>query len=76
MTVGIGLGGMLGGGLAGGAGVNKFEPVPGNDTVNKNGITHTVSTKLHCISAMKQYEQSKISLEVSEHALLNRAGLV
>ena len=65
LLVGIGLGGMLGGGLGGTAGVNKFEPVPGNDTVNKNGITQTVSTKLHCISAMKQYEQNKMSLEVS-----------
>lgn len=64
---GFGLGGGLGG-LGGGLGagmIAKFEPVSGTDTVNKNGITTTVNTKLHCISGMKQYETQ--SLEVRAH---------
>ena len=60
--LGTGLGSGLGGGLA--TGVVKFEPVTGTDTVNKNGITQTVNTKLHCISAMKQYEQSSLEVQL------------
>lgn len=60
--LGTGLGGGLGGGL--GTGMVKFEPVAGTDTVNKNGITQTVNTKLHCISAMKQHEQNSLEVQL------------
>ena len=39
-----------------------LQPVPGTDTVIKSGLTQNVSTKLQCITAMKQYEDK--SLEV------------
>ncbi len=67
-----GLGGGLGGGLGTGMSV-KFEPMPGTDTISKNGVNHSVATKLYCISAMKQYETQ--SLEVS-NLINNQATLI
>lgn len=63
----VGLGALSTGGLGGGlgtGGVVKFEPVTGTDTISKNGVTQNVTTKLQCVSAMKQYETQ--SLEVSK----------
>lgn len=36
--------------------VVKFNPVTGTDTMLKNGVTMTISTRHHCITCMKEYE--------------------
>lgn len=40
----------------------KFNPVNGNDTMVKNGISKDITTKLMCVTAMQQYQNK--SLEV------------
>lgn len=39
-----------------GTGSVKFTPVSGNDTMMKNGLQQSISTKHQCITAMKEYE--------------------
>ncbi|KAJ8671287.1 hypothetical protein QAD02_002546, partial [Eretmocerus hayati] len=34
----------------------KFNPITGTDTMVKNGVTQTISTRHHCITCMKEYE--------------------
>jgi hypothetical protein len=41
----------------------KFNPVNGNDTMVKNGISKDITTKLMCVTAMQQYQNK--SLEAS-----------
>lgn len=57
-------GGFLGAGASGTGGTTvKFVPVAGSDVVMKGGSQQSVSTKLQCITGMKEYEAK--SLEVS-----------
>jgi len=58
-------GGFLGTAATGAAGCGtmvKFVPVAGTDVVMKGGSQQSVSTKLQCITGMKEYETK--SLEV------------
>lgn len=34
----------------------KFAPVTGTDSMMKNGVTQSISTRHHCITCMKEYE--------------------
>lgn len=36
--------------------VVKFSPLTGSDTMMKNGVTQTISTRHYCITCMKEYE--------------------
>lgn len=38
----------------------KFNPVTGSDTMVKNGVTQNISTRHHCIMAMKEYENKSL----------------
>ncbi|XP_057338404.1 nuclear pore complex protein Nup98-Nup96 [Microplitis mediator] len=38
----------------------KFNPVVGSDTMVKQGVTQTISTKHHCIMVMKEYENKSL----------------
>ena len=40
--------------------VVKFNPVTGTDTMMKNGVTQTISTRHHCITCMKEYESKSL----------------
>jgi len=55
-------GGFLGTGASGTGTTVKFVPVTGTDVVMKGGSQQSVSTKLQCITGMKEYEAK--SLEV------------
>jgi len=63
-------GGFLGTGASGAAACTgtgttvKFVPVAGSDVVMKGGSQQSVSTKLQCITGMKEYEAK--SLEVDD----------
>ncbi|KAI6184769.1 Peptidase S59 domain-containing protein [Aphelenchoides bicaudatus] len=38
----------------------KFNPVNGNDTMVKNGISKDITTKLMCVTAMQQYQNKSL----------------
>lgn len=38
----------------------KFVPVTGTDSMQRSGIAHTISTKHHCITLMKEYESKSL----------------
>ena len=40
--------------------VVKFSPVTGTDTMMKNGVTQTISTRHNCITCMKEYESKSL----------------
>lgn len=40
--------------------VVKFQPVTGSDTMVKNGVTQTISTRHYCITCMKEYESKSL----------------
>jgi len=61
-TPGAGFLGTAAGGAAGIGTTVKFVPVAGTDVVMKAGSQQSVSTKLQCITGMKEYEAK--SLEV------------
>jgi len=61
-------GGFLGTGASGaactGTGTTvKFVPVAGSDVVMKGGSQQSVSTKLQCITGMKEYEAKSLEVD-------------
>lgn len=57
-----------------GSAVAKYQEVMGTDTLVKNGQTNNVSTKHHCITAMKEYEGKSFEEIRTEDYLANRKG--
>jgi hypothetical protein len=54
--------------------VIKFSPVTGTDTMQKNGVTQSISTKHHCITCMKEYENKSLEELRFEDYTCNRKG--
>ncbi|XP_033208238.1 nuclear pore complex protein Nup98-Nup96-like isoform X2 [Belonocnema kinseyi] len=54
--------------------VLKFNPVTGTDTMMKNGVTQTISTRHHCITCMKEYESKSLEELRLEDYLAGRKG--
>jgi len=52
----------------------KFTPVTGSDTMVKNGVTQTISTRHHCITCMKEYESKSLEELRLEDYIANRKG--
>lgn len=54
--------------------VVKFNPLTGTDTMQKSGITHSINTKHHCITCMKEYESKSLEELRWEDYQSNRKG--
>lgn len=54
--------------------VVKFSPVTGTDNMQKNGLATTISTKHHCITCMKEYENKSLEELRFEDYCCNRKG--
>ncbi|XP_063929550.1 nuclear pore complex protein Nup98-Nup96-like isoform X2 [Zophobas morio] len=54
--------------------VIKFQPVTGTDTMQKNGVTTSISTKHHSITCMKEYESKSFEELRFEDYSCNRKG--
>lgn len=54
--------------------VVKFTPVSGTDTMIKNRVTHSISTRHHCITFMKEYESKSLEELRYEDYLSGRKG--
>lgn len=54
--------------------VIKFNPPTGTDTMQKNGVTQSISTKHHSISCMKEYENKSYEELRFEDYSANRKG--
>jgi len=63
-TQGGGFLGTAAGGTAGTGTTVKFVPVAGTDVVMKGGSQQSVSTKLQCITGMKEYEAKSLEVGV------------
>jgi nuclear pore complex protein Nup98-Nup96 len=50
----------------------KFNPTNGTDTMLKNGVSHNISTRHQCITAMKEYEAKSLEELRVEDYLANR----
>lgn len=57
-----------------GTAVAKYQPHSGTDTLVKNGQTNSVSTRQHCITAMKEYEGKSLEELRIEDYMANRKG--
>lgn len=55
--------------------VIKFNPVTGTDTMIKNGVTTTISTRHHCITCMKEYENKSLEELRLEDYTAGRKGV-
>lgn len=55
--------------------VIKFNPVTGSDTMAKNGVTQTISTRHHCITCMKEYENKSLEELRLEDYTAGRKGI-
>lgn len=54
--------------------VIKFTPVTGTDTMAKGSINQTISTRHHCITCMKEYENKSLEELRWEDYQVNRKG--
>ncbi|KAK4871644.1 hypothetical protein RN001_015768 [Aquatica leii] len=54
--------------------VIKFNPATGTDTMQKSGVTHSINTKHHCITCMKEYEGKSLEELRWEDYQANRKG--
>ncbi|CAB0032392.1 unnamed protein product [Trichogramma brassicae] len=55
--------------------VVKFNPVTGSDSMVKNGTTQTISTRHHCITCMKEYENKSLEeLRLEDYAAGRKGG--
>lgn len=54
--------------------VLKFTPVTGTDTMVKGSINQTISTRHHCITCMKEYENKSLEELRWEDYQMNRKG--
>lgn len=54
--------------------VIKFNPVSGSDTMMKNGVQSSISTKHHSITCMKEYENKSFEELRYEDYAANRKG--
>ncbi|XP_075261662.1 nuclear pore complex protein Nup98-Nup96-like [Convolutriloba macropyga] len=53
----------------------KFNPTTGTDTMMKNGISTSVSTKHNCLTAMKEYEAKSLEeLRMEDYAANRKTG--
>lgn len=59
---------------ANGSAIAKYGALSGSDTVIKGGVSSTVSTKQHCITAMKEYEAKSLEEIRIEDYTANRKG--
>uniref|UniRef100_A0A1B0D922 Nuclear pore complex protein Nup98-Nup96 n=1 Tax=Phlebotomus papatasi TaxID=29031 RepID=A0A1B0D922_PHLPP len=59
---------------AGGTALAKYQPSIGTDTLMKNGQQSSVSTKQHCITAMKEYEEKSLEELRMEDYVASRKG--
>lgn len=59
---------------ANGTAIAKYQPHAGTDTLVKNGQTNSVSTRQHCITAMKEYEGKSLEELRMEDYMANRKG--
>lgn len=59
---------------ANGTAIAKYQPHSGTDTLMKNGQTNNVSTRQHCITAMKEYESKSLEELRLEDYSANRKG--
>ena len=60
---------------AGGTGTYvKFTPVTGTDSMMKNGVTQSISTRHHCITCMKEYEGKSLEELRLEDYMAGRKG--
>ncbi|XP_055697844.1 nuclear pore complex protein Nup98-Nup96-like [Phlebotomus papatasi] len=59
---------------AGGTALAKYQPSIGTDTLMKNGQLSSVSTKQHCITAMKEYEEKSLEELRMEDYVASRKG--
>ncbi|XP_046478891.1 nuclear pore complex protein Nup98-Nup96 isoform X1 [Neodiprion pinetum] len=56
--------------------VVKFNPLTGTDTMIKNGVTQTISTRHYCITCMKEYEGKSLEELRLEDYTAGRKGQV
>ncbi|XP_064636233.1 nuclear pore complex protein Nup98-Nup96-like isoform X2 [Lineus longissimus] len=71
-TTGTSLFGGFSGATAQAGTVVKFNPTNGTDTMLKNGVSHNISTRHQCITAMKEYEAKSLEELRVEDYLANR----
>lgn len=57
-----------------GTAITKYQPHSGTDTLVKNGLTNSISTRQHCITAMKEYESKSLEELRLEDYAANRKG--
>lgn len=59
---------------ANGTAIAKYQPHNGTDTLMKNGTTNNITTRQHCITAMKEYEAKSLEELRLEDYTANRKG--
>lgn len=57
-----------------GTAIAKYQPHSGTDTLMKNGLSNTINTRQHCITAMKEYEGKSLEELRLEDYAANRKG--
>ena len=65
-TPGSGFPGTGGSGTGGSGSTVKFVPVSGTDVIMKGGCLQSVSTKLQCITGMKEYEANSLEVYMAD----------
>lgn len=69
-----GFGSAMGASTNTGTGAVKFVAVTGSDSMVKNGVSQTISTRHHCITCMKEYESKSLEELRLEDYAANRKG--